>query len=147
MGDRASHPTSRAENEHIIPGEVTSVGAAGGRADVLALMDCGDMWKMVESPVYEDPVGPGEEYSELSVGYAKRGPKWVRLALVLGIAASNILLRSGRSAEFGYGPHRPISAPPLCASHYEYDVAKAKYILDLTRIIGETACADRRSWR
>ena len=91
---------------------------------------------MFTHPVYGDPTCPEEEYTELSVRFAKKGPKWARLDVAHGITMASRMIRSGNRAFHGYGLDKPkTKPPPFFAQYGEYDQAKKRYLDELMRIV------------
>ena len=135
VGSPASSGEGFGRRRNLTSAEIRAVESASSLADQQALTDADALWRMFAHPVYGDPICPEEEFSELSVRYAKKGFKWVRLASAYGVTLANRRIRSENRAFHGYGLNKPTTrAPSFYEQYNEYDQAKKRYLDDLMNI-------------
>ena len=135
----------RQRGRNLSPSEVRNAEAAGAMADRNDLEDDGAIWRMFLNPVYGDPTCPEEEYSDLPIRFAHRGLRWARLASAHGIAMAHRRMRTESRPYYGYGVKKPDNAPQLFAHQDEFDLAKNKYLDELTKIIHAIEVANCRN--
>ena len=132
----ASSGQSGVRKRNLAMSDIRAVNSAAASSDQQALKDAEAMWHMFTNPVYGDPTCPEEEFSELSVRFAKKGHKWVRLAMAHGVTMANRRIRSENRAFHGYGLNKPANTPPPFHEQFdEYDSAKKLYLGELMRLI------------
>ena len=127
----------RKRKKNLRPDDVKKALAASAMADRNALTDAEALWQMFLNPVYGDPTCPEEDFSDLAVRFARRGLRWIRMALAHGITLANRRIRSESRAYYGYGSNKPGNAPQLFSAHDDYDQAKTDYLEQLMATIRE----------
>ena len=125
------------KHKKISPGEVQSIAMSNAELDTQALNGAEALWQTTISPVYGDPLCLEDGFTDISIRFAQRGIRWIKMARPAGISAANRRCRSELRARVGYGRLKPADPAARVESHDDFDHAKAQYAETLSITIQE----------
>ena len=92
--EKRRFPRRRDDAKDPPPDEVKNLSTQNADADKQALRGAESLRQMMCSPVYGDPLVMEEEFVDLTIRYAQRGLRWVKMAKAVGVSVTNRSFRA-----------------------------------------------------